>query len=256
MARENAEGVNAYADNLNSLEPALHSAFVDVAGVVGWSAGPRGSAAAAGLIEGEITYIETGDAKTASIAAARTGVTTLLLGKAVGVGGKLVGTYIIPRVSGAAAKLLAGAGSQAAASGEKYSSQEFASYEEYLAAKEAGANAANQAGQSQIDGVISRYGLGKHLGGKRVVYAGEGNPYTLPSGGVDPSDPNTIKIYSQGLANGDRGLVETMIEEIHHSKTLARNPSLGTRANNVFWNNVVEPRARKYAAKYARRLGL
>jgi len=107
MARDQADSANEYSDNLNSVEPALHNTFVDVAGLVGWAAGPRGSALAAGFIEGEITYIETGDIKASSIAAAKTGVTTLVLGKAIGFAGKAIGG-IIGRVTDArAAQVLA-----------------------------------------------------------------------------------------------------------------------------------------------------
>ncbi len=44
MARDRADSANEYSDNLNSLEPALHNAFVDVTGLLPGPVGPVGAA--------------------------------------------------------------------------------------------------------------------------------------------------------------------------------------------------------------------
>jgi RHS repeat-associated protein len=107
--------------------------------------------------------------------------------------------------------------------------------------------------QAQIDAFIEKYDLSKHLKGKNVVYAGERSGV---SGGVHPLDPNTIKIYQEGIAFGDRYFVETLIEEIHHSKLMGIAPHTRLAQLNKLWEEIVEPRAKAYAARYADRLGL
>lgn len=113
MAREQAAAANEYSDNLNAIEPALHKAFVDVAGVV---PGPVG-AVGAGLIETEITYIETGNAGEALKAGgtrAAVGLAFNKLGDVVG--GRLTG-YLARRLAPEAATVVAGAETKAAVSG-------------------------------------------------------------------------------------------------------------------------------------------
>jgi len=113
MARDQADSANEYSDNLNSLEPALHRAFVDVTGLL---PGPIGSAGA-GLIDGEITYIETGNAKEALVR----GGTTAGIGLAFGKAGHLLGgplsSALASRVSEEAAPVVAGAVSDLARKG-------------------------------------------------------------------------------------------------------------------------------------------
>jgi len=113
MARDAADSANEYSDNLNSVEPALHSAFV---GVTGLLPGP-GGALGAGLIDGEITYIETGNIKTALVR----GGTTAGFGLAFGKAGSLIGgpfsRYMAGRLSEEAAPTVAGAISKEATSG-------------------------------------------------------------------------------------------------------------------------------------------
>jgi len=110
LAREQADSANEYSDNLNSIEPALHNAVVDVTGLV---AGPVG----AGLIDGEITYIETGNVKTSLVRGGTTAAVGLALGKAGGVIGRPLGRYLAGRLSSEAATAVAGAESRAAVSG-------------------------------------------------------------------------------------------------------------------------------------------
>ena len=105
--------------------------------------------------------------------------------------------------------------------------------------------------QARIDQTIREYGLEKHLSGREVIYAGE---KTGVAGGVHPLDPMTIKIYKEGISAGDRQLIETLIEEVHHSRLMRLYPQTKTPDFNETWNRVVEPRAKEYAREYADRL--
>jgi RHS repeat-associated protein len=107
--------------------------------------------------------------------------------------------------------------------------------------------------QAYINEVIERWGLNRHLAGKEVIYAGE---KIGVSGGVQSTSPNTIRIYKEGAERSERYLVETLIEEIHHSKLLGIRPELGNREYNQLWQKIVEPRAKGFAEIYADRLGV
>ncbi len=125
---------------------------------------------------------------------------------------------------------------------EKFSNTEYSSYDEYLAANSPDA---------KINNLIDKYGLRKHLAGKQVIYGG---PKTAVSGGVQPDDPNVIRIYDEGLSFDDRHFVETLIEEIHHSKLMNLYPETRSADFNETWRTVVEPRARAYAKEYGKRI--
>ena len=112
MARDAADSANEYADNLNSIEPALHSAFVMGAGFVPGPVGALGS----GLVDGEITYFETGNVKTALVRGGTTAAVGLAFGKAGKVMGGPLSRFIAGRLSGGAAAAVAGAESKAIAS--------------------------------------------------------------------------------------------------------------------------------------------
>jgi len=113
MARDKADSANEYSDNLNSIEPALHKAFVDVTGLL---PGPLG-AVGSGLVDGEITYIETGNAKTSLVRGGTTAAVGLAFGKAGGIIGGAASRYVAGRLSSEAAPVIAGAISREATSG-------------------------------------------------------------------------------------------------------------------------------------------
>ncbi len=102
--------------------------------------------------------------------------------------------------------------------------------------------------QARIEALIDQYSLRKHLGGIEVIHGGS---KVGVSGGVDPMNFKTIKIYDEGLSMGDRYFVETMIEEIHHSKLMGLYPETRRPSFNHQWDNIVEPRAKSYAKSYA-----
>lgn len=86
--------------------------------------------------------------------------------------------------------------------------------------------------------------------GRQVKYAGA---RLGKLGGVDPLEPNVIKIYEEGALNEEECL-ETLLEEIHHSKLLGRRPELGTPPFNELWREKVEPKTKNLAKRNAQRL--
>ena len=91
------------------------------------------------------------------------------------------------------------------------------------------------------------------LSGKEIVYAGQRVGVSV---GVHPNQSEEIKIYEEAVSFGERHLVTTLDEEIHHSKLLSKRPDLGGQQYNELWKTVVEPRAKTYAQTYAERLGI
>jgi hypothetical protein len=89
------------------------------------------------------------------------------------------------------------------------------------------------------------------MGGRNVVYAGEGPTIATP-GGVPTADPNTIKIYDAAFRS-PRELLETLLEETHHSKLMGMRPATRLESFNENWESLVEPRAKGFAALDAQR---
>ncbi len=99
--------------------------------------------------------------------------------------------------------------------------------------------------QAVIDDKIGQFGINVHLKGKQVVYGGK----ECVSGGVHPLDHNVIKIYKEGLNQGDRHFIETVLEEIHHSKLMGIRPYMRKSTFSTTWNDVVEPWAKDFAKR-------
>jgi RHS repeat-associated protein len=105
--------------------------------------------------------------------------------------------------------------------------------------------------QTQLESRIEELGMKQHFSGDRkVVYAGD---QTGKLGGVHPLEPNTIKIYKEGLFSADREFVETIMEEVHHSRTMVKVPETRLHSYNQTWIEKMEPRAKTFAKEYAER---
>ena len=125
---------------------------------------------------------------------------------------------------------------------EKFSiNEEYASYEDYLVATDP---------QARISSLIGKYNLAKSVGGRKVIYGGA---KLGVAGGVRTKEPLTIRIYDEGLRSTDRVFVETLFEELHHSRLMSLFPESGRSSQ---WMSVVEPRAKAYAKSRADRMGL
>jgi hypothetical protein len=105
--------------------------------------------------------------------------------------------------------------------------------------------------QAQLEQRVEELGLKQHFSGDRkVVYAGE---QTGKLGGVHPNNPSTIKIYKEGLFSTDREFIETIMEEVHHSRTMTNIPHTRLESYNTIWKTYMEDRAKTWAKKYANR---